>query len=448
MSQSSSQIPSGLRSQTLIRLRWVAILGQTITVLFVHFGLHFPLPLTACLIVIALSAGGNVMLMAFNRTQQNMRQQNMFWQLVFDMLQLGVLLGLSGGLGNPFVILLAAPVVVAMAALHVRHAAILFAMVIVLSAFMIQFALPLPWYGTQMVSLHSRLFQVGMGSATLITIAFISIYVWYISAERNRMATALAATEAVLAKEHQLAALGGLAAATAHELGTPLGTIQLVANELDRNAGRGCTAQSGEDPCPFRDDISLILSQTKVCRQILSKLSTRGTKGDAFLTQISLLALIEETAAAQTPGNIALHTYAKSKDPIDTPAHPQLRRQPETIHALNACVENAISFAKTKVTINGRWDPDWISITICDDGPGFAPSILERLGEPYITSRLGGDAQGRGGLGLGVFIAKNLIERTGGEIVCGRSSSLNGAMVQIIWPRDQIEMQADTRQSV
>jgi two-component system sensor histidine kinase RegB len=428
-------------------LRWIAICGQTASVLIVYFGLDFALPLKSCLAVIAASAWVNVILMVTRRNRRRISERNVFWQLVFDTLQLAILLGLTGGVTNPFLILFAAPVVVAFTSLRVRYASILFLLVTVLLGLMAIFSLPLPGMDLDNLALSSRLHSFGMVAATLIAIAFTSVYVWRVSSERNQMGGALAATEAVLARERRLAALGGLAAATAHELGTPLGTIQLVANELNRDLGKGCDLHEGDSDCPIREDIALILSQAKVCRQILGKLSAPGAEEDLFHARLGLSALIEEIVAPQMSADISLEVQVKSRDPGNAPKEPMLQRQPEIMHAVSAFVENGLSFAFSRVKLDGRWDHDWVSITICDDGPGFDPSVLERLGEPYVTSRLGGDAKGQGGLGLGFFISKNLIERTGGKITCGSSSALGGAMVQIVWPRDRVEFQSGSGQT-
>lgn len=441
-----SKINGGLRGSTLVLLRWAAIFGQTITVLLIYFGLGFDLPLKSSLVVIAISAWLNVFLTISMRGNRHISDRNLFAQLLFDLVQLAILIGLTGGLSNPFLILFAAPVVVAMTALRLREAAILFFLVGGMMIVLAKIALPLPLPDATSITKASSIYQFGLAIATLITIAFTGIYVWRVSTERNRMEAALAATEAVLAHEQRLAALGGLAAATAHELGTPLGTIQLVAKELNRGLENGCILNNSTKPCRIKEDLDLILSQASACRQILGKLSDRGAENDPFHAKLLLSCLLEEVCAPKMSPEISLSWSASSRDPDAAPTEPELQRQPEIFHALTAFIENAVSFANTKVDVSARWDHDWISITICDDGPGFDPSILERLGDPYITTRQGGNEQGQGGLGLGFFISKNLIERTGGQITCGRSDFLGGAMVQVVWSRASVEIkQADSQ---
>ncbi|MBL1430295.1 MAG: ActS/PrrB/RegB family redox-sensitive histidine kinase [Robiginitomaculum sp.] len=428
----------GLRSSTLVLLRWAAIAGQTITILLVHFGFGFTLPLKSSLAVIAISAALNIYLMSASPSNKRLNKNQLFGQLSFDLLQLGALIGLTGGLSNPFLVLFAAPVVVAMTVLRFREAALLFLLVVVMVILLAKYSLPLPLPDDHIWTFGSTLFQFGLTAATLITIAFTGIYVWRISSERNQMAEALSATEAVLATEHRLSALGGLAAATAHELGTPLGTIQLAAKELNRELKNGCFYSSTEERCRVQEDLDLILSQAIRCRQILGKLSQPGVENDPFHAKLSLSALLEETCAPLMSPNISLVWSVKSKNLEPSSKQPTLQRKPEILHSLSAFTENALSFAKSSVEITGLWDDDWIIITICDDGPGFDQNILERLGDPYVTSRRGGNERSQGGLGLGFFISKNLIERTGGEIKCGKSSALGGAMVQIIWPKNVI----------
>jgi len=431
----------GLHSHTLIWLRWIAISGQTAAILIVAFGFNLDFPIKSSLLVIAASAWLNVILSISARDNRRISERNLLAQLVFDLVQLGILVGLTGGLSNPFMVLFAAPVVVAVTALRFRDASALFALTILMIMLLSQFSLPLPLWNGELISIESALYQLGLAAATIITIAFTGTYVWRVSSDRNRMATALAATEAALANEHKLTALGGLAAATAHELGTPLGTIQLVAKELNRHLDSKRADKSYIDAEFVRDDLELILSQAKACRQILGKLSSRGAEKDPFHARLSMSALLEEVCSAQMQTKIELG-YNVSRNTTDKATlEPELNRRPETRHAINAFIENAISFAKKKVQVTAQWDEEKITIAICDDGPGFDPAIQERLGDPYVTSRQGGDDRGQGGMGLGFFISKTLIERTGGIIAVSRSEALGGAKVQISWPRTKIEVQ-------
>ncbi len=418
----------GVRGRTLITLRWVAVIGQSLAVLFVAYGLHFTIPLAACLAVISASAWLNIFL-SFSAPRLSSQRYTLA-QLAFDLVQIAVLLGLTGGLANPFLLFLGVPVVVAITALPLRHALMLALLAAAALAALALFALPLPWTAGEQPQIP-ELYILGQVTAMVIATSFIAFYVWRVSQEGNRMQAALTATEAVLAKESRLSALGGLAAAVAHELGTPLGTIALVAGEM-RHA-------LPEDDA-LSEDAALLVEQARRCRTILARLSTHGVGEDPVHARHSLAELLEEIAAPLRRAGAAINTSAAPKSGCQEDRMPVLKRQPEIMHALGAFAENAADFSRQRVDLDGYWDDNWIEVIICDDGPGFDDKVLDRLGEPYVTSRPGGDKNGHGGLGLGVFIAKTLVERTGGVVKLGASAKLGGAMVRIIWPRPSIEV--------
>ncbi len=422
----------GIRSQTLILLRWVAVAGQTATVLFVAFILQFGLPLAACMGVIGLSAGLNLFLGTPYAKARFTGQYFTLNQLVFDLLQMAVLLGLTGGLTNPFILLLGVPVVVAITALPRRTAIALGLLTIAATILLQAFALPLPWAAGQMANIPA-LFICGQIIAFLTAITFIVMFVWQVTADGRRIQAALTATEAVLANETRLSALGGLAAAAAHELGTPLGTIALVAKEMSHALPVG-----GE----LAEDAQLLVEQAQRSREILSRLSTQGAENDPIYAQIRLADILEEIAAPLRKAGASIHTCTAQLTPEKSgnAIMPIMRRQPEIIYALRAFADNAADFAQSRVELCGAWDKDRVEITIRDDGPGFPEGVLKKLGEPYVTTRAGGDVRGHGGMGLGVFIGKTLIERTDGAIVFGKSSKLGGAKVQASWPRGVVEI--------
>ncbi len=421
----------GIRTRTLILLRWIAVVGQSAAVLFVAFGLHFTLPLAACLAVISASAWLNIFLGFSLGSGRYAAPNYTLAQLIFDLMQMAMLLGLTGGLANPFVILMGVPVVVAITALPVRSAAILGVLTLSAAIILSKYALPLPWLEGQRPNIPD-LFVWGQFTALITATGFMAIYVWRVSMEGRRMQAALTATEAVLAKEARLSALGGLAAAVAHELGTPLGTIALVAKEMTH-----ALPKEGE----LGEDAQLLVEQASRCREILSKLSDSGAENDPIHARHTLGDLLEEIASPLRKSGIAITVSAKEKGGRTDVKVPVLRRQPEIMHALGAFADNAADFARSKVDLSGFWDDNWIEIVISDDGPGFSDSIREKLGEPYVTTRAGGDAQGHGGMGLGIFIATTLIERTDGVIKLGKSDRLGGAMVRVIWPRVNVETQ-------
>ena len=418
----------GVRARTLIMLRWIAVIGQSLAVLFVAYGLHFTIPLAACLAVISMSAWLNIFLGAAGARASSPRYT--LAQLAFDLVQIAVLLGLTGGLANPFLLFLGVPVMVAITALSLRDALILALLAVVAMAALARFALPLPWMAGTRPDIP-ELYIFGQIAAMIIATGFIAFYVWRVSREGQRMQAALTATEAVLAKESRLSALGGLAAAVAHELGTPLGTIALVAGEM-RHA------------LPEQDDLgedaALLVEQAKRCRTILARLSAPGAGEDPVHARHTLAGLLEEIAAPLRVSGTTISTSAAPKSGCQDDTMPVLRRQPEIMHALGAFAENAADFSQSRVDLGGFWDDNWLEIIICDDGPGFDDDVRDRLGEPYVTTRPGGDERGHGGLGLGVFIAKTLIERTHGTVKLGSSAKMGGVMVRVIWPRSAIEI--------
>ncbi|MEQ8434025.1 MAG: ActS/PrrB/RegB family redox-sensitive histidine kinase [Oceanicaulis sp.] len=412
-----------VRLRTLILLRWLAVIGQTLCVGVVHYGLGYELPLGLCLGVIAASAWVNAWLSLAMSTQRFAKDWEAFAQLAYDVAQLMVLLALTGGLVNPFSVMLVGPVVIAVAALPTRWWVALAAFAIAGSISLSIWHLPLPWAGEESVTLPVT-YRVGIWTALAIAIGFTAVYAWRVGSEARRMGTALAATQTVLAREQRLSALGALSAAAAHELGTPLATIQLTAKEMQREA---------KDDV-MREDAALIVSQAQRCREILQRLSQTKDASDEMHDRVGLREAMEEAAAPlQGLGAVLNVRLNPQADPQDAPV---LKRRAEILYALGNFIENAVDFARTEVTVSGAWSADRIVITVQDDGPGFPPDILAKLGEPYITTRRA--EPGHGGLGLGVFIAITLTERVGGEVDLSNASG-SGARVTITLPRKGLE---------
>ncbi len=413
--------PLGMvRMRTLVVLRWTAVVGQLITVLVVHYGFGFAVPLVPVAFAIGASAGLNVALSALAPLDRLARPNEAAAQLGFDIVQLAVLTGLTGGLENPFIMLLVAPVAIAASVLPRDHALALGALAAGCAAVLMAFALPLPWTEAGGLGLPA-LYHAGVVIALIIAIAFAGLSASRGAVEAERMSAALAATQAVLAREERLAALGGLAAAAAHELGTPLATIQLTAKEM----ARALPAEG-----PLAEDAQLLIDQAERCRDILARLSRGGLDDDQATLRAELPALLEE-AAAPLRGlgpEIAVVLEGGGRPP-------ELRRGPETLFVLETLLENAVDFARNQVTATASWDETSVTVAIEDDGPGFTADILPALGEPYLTTRKGGE--GAGGLGLGVFIAKTLIARAGGEIRFANRPG-GGARAVAVWPMARV----------
>ncbi|RXF73154.1 ActS/PrrB/RegB family redox-sensitive histidine kinase [Hansschlegelia zhihuaiae] len=421
-----------LRVDTLVRLRWLAVAGQSCALLGVHLALGFRLPLAACFAVIALSAALNLALRFRYPLTQRIRGSRAALMLGYDVIQLAALLYLTGGLQNPFSILFLAPVMISATALPPRTTAMLGALVMACATFIGLNHFPLPWAPGEAIQLPF-LYVVGVWVALTLALVFIGIYAWRVSEEGRALSQALAATELVLAREQHLSALDGLAAAAAHELGTPLATIALVAKELERAIVPGA----------HDEDVALLREQVARCRDILKKLTSLDEQGAPY-ESMAVGHLLEEIVEPHRNFGVDLVITSAGVE-----GEPRWRRNPSVLYGLGNIVENAVDFARSRVDVTARWDGERLEIAVVDDGPGFAPEILARLGEPYVSTRgperdASPDA---GGLGLGFFIAKTLLERSGARVSIGnRPAPGTGARVRVTWPRPRFDSMADEAQ--
>ena len=415
-----------VRLDTLVRLRWLAVIGQTTAVLVVYFGLEFELPLWACLAVIALSAWLNIALRLRFHMTQRLEPDRAAWLLAFDVAELAILLYLTGGLQNPFAFLFLAPVLRSATALPPRFTVILGGFAIACATVLVFTHYPLPWDPDDPLILPP-IFMFGVWLSILLAIGFIGVYAWQITEESRQLSDALAATELVLAREQHLSALDGLAAAAAHELGTPLSTISVIAKELEN-------AISAD--APHGDDVRLLREQAKRCRDILSKITQLSASGEPF-DRMPLAALMEEVAAPYRNFGVAIDVHMAG----DESPEPNVARNPAVLYGLGNLMENAVDFAAEHVTVAASWTEETVGISITDDGPGFAPEIIARVGEPYVTSRPDLDKDDApSGLGLGFFIAKTLLERSGATLsFSNRKPPEHGAAVFVRWNRSDFE---------
>src|SRR5580658_9997282 len=351
--------PRNVRLDTLVRLRWLAIFGQFAAVLVVHFGLEFEVPIWACMAVIALSALLNVALrVGFHQTQW-LEPDRAAWLLGFDIAELGALLYLTGGLENPFSFLLLGPVLIAATALPPRMTLLIGTFAMLCATVLVFFHYDLPWETPHGLELPET-YMVGVWLSILLAIGYIGVYTWQVAEEARQLSDALAATELVLAREQHLSQLDGLAAAAAHELGTPLATITLVVREIERAL---------EANSPHADDVKLLREQAQRCRAILAKITELPT-GEPF-DRMPLSALLEEAVAPHRNFGIAVTvTY-----PPGHAGEPFGARNPGIRYGLGNLIENAVDFARVRVEILTQWTADEVSVTISDDGPGFAPEV-------------------------------------------------------------------------
>ena len=414
---------SGVRLRTLIGLRWFAVIGQLLVALIVSFGFGFSLPLGPLLTVIAAGVWVNAYAVLTRRPGRPMTDKAILGHLAFDTLQISTVLFLTGGVQNPFVVWLVMPAMLAAASLSWRKASLILALVGLCLTGLAVVHEPLPWRGGGFDL--PRIYNLGLWVSMMLAVGFTASYAHGVAVAQARLATALAATQEALAKEERLSALDGLAAAAAHELGTPLGTIQVTAREMEREL-------DGD----LKEDAALLISQTQRCQAILRRLSAQGEAGDAVHQLLTLDELLRTAAGPFLEGgptgegpSIAVRLDPDSEGAVPT----RLVRRQEVIYGLRNVIENAAKYARTSVTIEARWCQRFLTVRVADDGPGFGADVLRRLGEPYPRAEARSLRDGKGGLGLGFFIAKTLLERSGARLAYGNADQ-GGAFVEITWP--------------
>lgn len=407
-----------------VLIRWVAVAGQAVTLLVVHFGFGFTLPLLSALAVVGASVLLNLIFAAYRRSATRLEEGEAAAYLGYDLCQLALLLGLAGGLENPFAILILAPVTVAATILS-RPPVIALALAAIVAISVLSVChLPLPWRPDwpSGAPVFPPELILGIWTALVIATVFISGYAWTVAQEARQLRDAVAATQLALAREQRIAAVGSLAAAAAHELGSPLGTIAVVAKELVRELPPGS---------PHAEDAALLLSQSERCRRILADLARSPEEdGGAPYQSLPISALVETAALSHDPHIRLIFATAQGAEEDE----PLVRRSPEIVHGLNNLIQNALQFARCEVSVTTSWDEAAITVEVADDGPGFPPHLLGRLGEPYLSTRAGASDH----MGLGIFIAQSLLERSGADLTFDNLVE-GGAHVVISWNRANLE---------
>lgn len=409
-----------LRLQTIVRLRWLAVAGQSIAIIIVALWLRFPMSLIACFLLIALLAVVNIYLTLRYPPAHRLHPVAAFTLLGIDLAQLTALLFMTGGIANPFAPLVSVPVIISSAS-QPKWYSVALALLAIAGVTGLAFSpYPLPWYDGAALVIPPAL-MAGSWFAIVSTTAFAAFYAYRVSLEASELAEALAATELVLQREQHLSQLDGLAAAAAHELGTPLATISVVAKEMER--------ELGSDP-RFGEDVQLLRSQAERCRDILRRLTTLSSNDEAHMRYLPLSSMIEEVLAPHREFDIDIRLV----EPSGRQGEPVGNRNAGILYGLGNLVENAVDYAKTEVVVTVLHTPERVSVSIEDDGDGYAPDILSRIGEPYVTRRQRDDTAG--GLGLGLFIAKTLLERSGAQLSFENGGpDRPGARVSVEWPR-------------
>jgi len=406
-----------LDKKTLVTLRWIALVGQYLTISIVYFIFRFELPFFYCSLVICIGVVSNIYLQfKFKKNQLNNFAST--FVLFYDLIQLSVLLYLTGGITNPFSILLIVPAIVASTFLNIKSAINLSITTIVILLVLTIYNLPLPHYG----ELHFHVpdtYLYALPISIMITLIFLSYFGVRFGMESRKRTEALNKLELILAKEHELESIGLQAAAAAHSLGTPLSTITVVARELEKEIGKDSK---------YAKDIDLLLSQTKRCSEILRNLSKDQLQEDNFLSNIKIEELLSEIVRSFTEISEKKISLIVKNNTLN----PQIDRTLEITYGLRNFIGNAVKYSNTFVDITLESNNKITEVKVCDDGPGFSEDILNVLGEPYIRSR-NKIISSKSGLGLGTFIGKTLLERKKANVKFSKCPETNGAMVVIKW---------------
>jgi two-component system sensor histidine kinase RegB len=432
-----------VRLRTMILLRWLAIGGQLMAIVVGQWLYGLQLEIGLCFMAVGVSVIGNLISLFVFPQNKRLSETENFLMVLFDILQLGFLLYLTGGLHNPFALLILGPVTVSSAVMSLRSYLILGMAAVVIVSLLAKYHLLLTTQAGEVLRVPD-LFVFGTWLAIVIGVMFLGLYARRVTSEMHTMSNALQATQMALAREQKLTDLGGVVAAAAHELGTPLATIKLTSAEL---------AEELDDRPELQEDALLIRQQADRCRDILRTMGRAG-KDDLHMRHAPLTTVLEEAADP--------HLMRGSQVIFDWPEDldaeiPTILRRPELIHGVRNLVQNAVDFSRSKVWIEARWTENTITIRIIDDGKGYPVSIIGRIGDPFVRRRRAErDLHQRPeyeGMGLGLFIAKTLLERIGAELTFANGSnpldpeSLGteqcGAIVEVVIPRAKLEASSD-----
>ena len=410
--------------KALVLIRWLALSGQTLALVCVFFFLEFRSPFLSAFGIIMVGVAVNVWQALRTRHLTQTSAGELLLALSFDVIQLAGLLYLTGGLTNPFSILFLAPIVVSAALLGFKSTAFLVVLVGICASLLSRLHLPLPLL--EDISALPPLYLNGLLAALMVSALFISFYVWWLADKSRRTSASLAATQLVLEREQQIANLGALAAAAAHKLGSPLNTITLISHELQNRVNK----QNGTQD--LEADIALLMAEAERCRVILSELD-RDVNTDRFADDVTMpisqvLQSMLDAKFTELKGLLDLTT-----GPLDGSPEPLSRPLPDLKYTLDILLDNAHDYAASTIRLDIGWTATDIDINLSDDGPGFGPNILARLGQPWNSSR-----DGRGGhRGLGLFLAVTLVNSLGGQIDI-YNEEVGGAAVHITIPRDSL----------
>ena len=410
-----------LDKKTLVNLRWIAIVGQLITINFVYYYFKLELPLLAAHIVVLVGLITNIILQFKVRENQLNDLYSAFF-LIYDLMQLTFLLYLTGGISNPFSFLMIIPTIVSSTFLSMGTTIILGTLTIFSLFCLTNYHKILPGLDVYNFSFPEYYLE-GILTSIIIGLIFLSYFGIRFSGETKKRTEALDKLQQVMAKEYQLESLGGLAAAAAHSLGTPLATISVVAKELKKEIGNNSKHYK---------DLELLVSQAKRCSDILRKISRKEIKDDQFINIVNVEDLLEEIIISFKETSVVRINLVSDEDKNKI----NIKRAPELVYGLRNFIGNAVKFSKSRVEIILISDEKKIEIEINDDGPGIPEDIIKKIGEPYIKSK-SKELSSNSGLGLGTFLGKTLLERNNAKLQFRSNGELGGAMVLISWrPKD------------
>ena len=413
-----------LDKKTLVNLRWIAIIGQLIAINFVYFFLKLDLPIIETHIIISIGFITNIVLQFKIRTNQ-LKDLNSALFLVYDLLQLTILLYLTGGIFNPFSLLIIVPTIVSSTFLSMGTTIILGTLTIGLLFFLKDYHKILP--GLDVYSFNfPEYYLAGALVSIIIGLVFLSYFGIKFSGETKKRSEALDKLQQVMAKEYELDSLGGLAAAAAHSLGTPLATISVVAKELKKEIG---------DNSQYSKDLDLLISQAKRCSDILKKISKKEISDDQFINLTKVGDLLEEIIISFQESSVKKITLFENEDKNKI----NIKRSPEIVYGLRNFIGNAVKFGNKEISIKLISDNQTLVLIINDDGPGFAEDIIKLIGEPYLKSK-SKKINNKSGLGLGIFLGKTLLERKKARLSFFNSDKTKGASVHISWNISDIKI--------
>lgn len=431
ISQRQTQSPSitqhsVIDTKAVIAIRWLALAGQTIALVIVAFGFGYEGAFSSAFGLVAVGAAVNLWQSWRSRYQTVTSRPELLLALSFDVLQLSGLLYLTGGMANPFAMLLLAPVVVSAALLDFRATVYLVLLVGFCAIMVTHFYLPLPFSEADFAL--PALYLSGLFTALLVSCVFIGFYVWYLADKARQANAALAAMQLLLERDRRATVLGSLAAAAAHKLGSPLNTIAVISHDMKASL-RGKIDSNDE----VLQDVSLLNDEVERCRTILSELDrdaqTDQLARDVALPVSQMIQALLDPKLAELIGRVSFKAGA-----LDDSTEPMAKPIPDLKYALEILLDNANDYAAKKITFALGWSQKAIAIEICDDGPGFTPLVLSRVGQPWNSSREGRE----GHKGLGLFLAMTLIEALDGDVKIVNAPSGGGAQVVIHMSRDSL----------